>query len=503
MKAYFIGALVGAIIGYITNWLAIKMLFRPHEEKRVWGIKVPFTPGLIPKEKDRIAKSVGETVGEHLLTADVISSALSSNGVKGNLKESVSNKVNELFDKNKSIEEMLKATVGDKYEPISIKFKKKCSLAVLGAIKSESFIESISLKISAKVIDEIKGSPKIIHELVNNKNIRNKIIEFFESYKKSEDFNSGIRNFINNEIKRISSQDKKVNEIMSNNMIEVIESVVYSQKDFIVEELINVLSEGEISNKIKLVINENIPSMVAMFISMDSIYEKVISIVSVHLMKEENKTRICRYIIEFLEKLGEHNVNDILESIPQDKFELITNEVEGLICDRVLNEKNIIECIDKLENYILGIESYHEVLIMFDENYESKINKYILDKISDIINSEELENGIESTLDNTIASLLQTSIKDTVDDKNELLEIIYGIIESRYDDFVKNDASKLIKSINISSLIENQINSFEVSYAEEIILSIAKKELGAITWLGALLGAILGILSPMLANLYM
>ena len=43
--------IVGAIIGYFTNWLAIKMLFRPHYEKKIFGIKIPFTPGLIPKEK--------------------------------------------------------------------------------------------------------------------------------------------------------------------------------------------------------------------------------------------------------------------------------------------------------------------------------------------------------------------------------------------------------------------------------------------------------------------
>ena len=49
MKIYLISALVGAVIGYITNWLAIKMLFKPHNEKRVFGIRIPFTQGIIPK----------------------------------------------------------------------------------------------------------------------------------------------------------------------------------------------------------------------------------------------------------------------------------------------------------------------------------------------------------------------------------------------------------------------------------------------------------------------
>ena len=52
---YIIPILVGGFIGWFTNYLAIKMLFRPYKEIRVFGIKLPFTPGLIPKEKERIA----------------------------------------------------------------------------------------------------------------------------------------------------------------------------------------------------------------------------------------------------------------------------------------------------------------------------------------------------------------------------------------------------------------------------------------------------------------
>ena len=40
--------LVGATIGYFTNFLAIKMLFRPRKEVRIKGVRLPFTPGIIP-----------------------------------------------------------------------------------------------------------------------------------------------------------------------------------------------------------------------------------------------------------------------------------------------------------------------------------------------------------------------------------------------------------------------------------------------------------------------
>ncbi|MET1014977.1 MAG: DUF445 family protein [Paenisporosarcina sp.] len=63
-------ALIGALIGGFTNHLAIKMLFRPHEARYIGKWKVPFTPGLIPKRRDELAKQLGRTVVEHLLTPD-------------------------------------------------------------------------------------------------------------------------------------------------------------------------------------------------------------------------------------------------------------------------------------------------------------------------------------------------------------------------------------------------------------------------------------------------
>lgn len=70
--------IVGAIIGYGTNCLAIRMLFRPHHPVYVFGIKVPFTPGLIPKEQARLAKKMASTVGGRLITPEILAKELLS-----------------------------------------------------------------------------------------------------------------------------------------------------------------------------------------------------------------------------------------------------------------------------------------------------------------------------------------------------------------------------------------------------------------------------------------
>ncbi len=61
------GAVVGGIIGYATNQLAVWMLFHPRAEKKFLGIRIPLTPGLVVKNKDRIADSIGRSVGNDLL----------------------------------------------------------------------------------------------------------------------------------------------------------------------------------------------------------------------------------------------------------------------------------------------------------------------------------------------------------------------------------------------------------------------------------------------------
>ena len=88
--SYLLGPLSGGIIGYITNLLAIKMMFRPHQPRYIFGMKVPFTPGLIPKERGRIAEAVGTSISENLMNKEVLEKNL--------LSEDMLTKIGEGYD---------------------------------------------------------------------------------------------------------------------------------------------------------------------------------------------------------------------------------------------------------------------------------------------------------------------------------------------------------------------------------------------------------------------
>ncbi|MDN5352192.1 MAG: hypothetical protein PWQ12_1112 [Clostridiales bacterium] len=69
MEIIALMAIIGALIGWLTNVIAIKLLFRPIEPFRL-----PLLPfelqGLIPKRKSEIARSIGEVVEEELLSME-------------------------------------------------------------------------------------------------------------------------------------------------------------------------------------------------------------------------------------------------------------------------------------------------------------------------------------------------------------------------------------------------------------------------------------------------
>ena len=85
---------VGAVIGAFTNEVAIRMLFRPYNQKRFLGIKVPFTPGVIPAQRGAIAKNIAETFEKNLLSGEEIHHIMTGEEVRGTIET----KVSEMFE---------------------------------------------------------------------------------------------------------------------------------------------------------------------------------------------------------------------------------------------------------------------------------------------------------------------------------------------------------------------------------------------------------------------
>ncbi|MBP1564985.1 MAG: DUF445 family protein [Oscillospiraceae bacterium] len=99
--------LIGAAIGLVTNGIAIKMLFRPWKAIYIGKFHIPFTPGLIPKEKPRIAKSIANVIGNNLLDNETIQKTLLSDEIKNKIMSAIDNKISALSSEEVTLSEFI------------------------------------------------------------------------------------------------------------------------------------------------------------------------------------------------------------------------------------------------------------------------------------------------------------------------------------------------------------------------------------------------------------
>lgn len=150
---------IGAVIGGVTNSLAIKMLFRPYKPIYIGKWRVPFTPGLIPKRRDELATQLGIMVVDHLITPEGIQKKFMNEDFQGDMTKLAQKELERLLTSDESLEQVLEkigfqngrekiegqidALLEKKYAQLMDKYRDQPIKTIL----SEDLLEKINSKI--------------------------------------------------------------------------------------------------------------------------------------------------------------------------------------------------------------------------------------------------------------------------------------------------------------------------------------------------------------------
>ena len=122
MKQFLIMIIISGAIGWITNWVAIKMLFRPHKEINFGLFKIQ---GLIPKRRAEIGTGIANIIQNELISIkDVI-----SNIDRVEFSKRLNDLIDDVLDKN------LKKKVKEKFPLLQMFFTDKVAKDVGNTIK--------------------------------------------------------------------------------------------------------------------------------------------------------------------------------------------------------------------------------------------------------------------------------------------------------------------------------------------------------------------------------
>jgi len=484
---YIIPVIVGGVIGYITNWIAIKMLFRPHYEKRIFNIPIPFTPGLIPKERNRIAKSIGEAVGEYLLSPEVVVDALFKN--EGSIEKVIIHYINRLKHEERTLEDLISSLNYGEFEGRKEDIKKKLASLIALNFRKDQFKDRL-----IKLIDEyiFIVSRDNIYGIIEGK------IESFLNYlANSDEVKEELSGLLIGKLNKLSQDDRSISEIIPEDIVNSFKDFILQNEENIVKLLKNILDnprvKGQFKNWISDILSHNMNKLIAIFINPETISDKILSLLEEYLNKAERSKEILSFILLMVDKIFEKEISYLLGDFVKDLKEEDMSVVSEIIIKNVLKEDNQYKIIDKLKNKLEGEE----------ENIKSYLLDLIKRELESFLNSKSFYDHILSTVDKAIESILNRSISSLIVDINEddILSIV-NFLKIIIENLIKNQLPNMVKAFNISKIVEDQINSFDVAFTEELILEIANRELKAITWLGGLLGGIIGLLTPILTMLY-
>ena len=194
---------VGGIIGYFTNYIAIKMMFRPRKAIYVGGHKLPFTPGIIPKNQSRVANAVGDAINDQLLTTDA---------VLGNLKDTCNKLITDLssefFVSDTTLNELTEGRLSD--GDFIAQVSRAISHGIIEKIESADLSSAIR-DFGEKTIDPmLEGKPMI--SMLFGSTTKNAIYDKAESMIRdylAEHGEDKLQGFITDYIKDLSKKPLK------------------------------------------------------------------------------------------------------------------------------------------------------------------------------------------------------------------------------------------------------------------------------------------------------
>ena len=349
--------LVGAFIGYLTNRVAIRMLFRPLKEWRILGLRIPMTPGVIPSKRYELADNMGEVVGDHLLTSTEIGKGLREDKFQKHLLGVISERVGSLLSKDlPSVRELVPEKFSSYCDLGTRAIKYQVKELVRRHVRSEGFEQKVRNAIVGKVDRYLE---KEVGQAFGGRE-REAIYGFVES-SINRMFSSAamevwLNEFVQEQVYGVIRQQKSIVDLLPDSLLEFFRETVHDQTPLLMKRLGTMLSDNDVRDGIISGVwggienfIESLGPMGAMaqgFLNREIVDAKVREYldekkedIEKWLSSEEFQEKIAVILTERFDAFCRKPIVDILDTENDEKVEKFCSQLSSQIYRALQNEK--------------------------------------------------------------------------------------------------------------------------------------------------------------------
>ncbi|MEW5813939.1 MAG: DUF445 family protein [Spirochaetota bacterium] len=504
---------LGAIIGYVTNAIAIKMLFRPLTEKRILGIRIPLTPGIIPKRRYELAESIARMVSRELLTAETLQKQIRSPKFQDGIGNSISNVTSSVLSTKLSKIFLLDDihTDPDSYST-DLKLKEIIRNAFDSILPSPGF-KAIIQNIIHRGLDHLFSLPlgSILSKIEDRPSALRRLFEILTSEKIHENILKTIDRYVEKQLQ----QNTRLESILTTDMADIICQAFNTVYPAVFSSFIRWLKKDSTRSQLeqrgralvrdiqdKLNIIQKLIISAAQYektldAQMPAIVDDLIQSLEDAGSSEENKKQIITSVKDGLMAFRDKGFRDLFaESSPDIALEvhniagnLLVRFKAALLREEFIN--TLAGKFESLDDRPLG-ELIHNLLgleVPEIENYIFNLANRYIERFTVNIND-----GFKSVVSSFISAAGDPAIGEFLGLRSVIKKRIDTFLAGKAVALMEEKIPEVMQSLDVYGMVVEKINNLDVRDVERILLIVIEKHLKWINIFGGILGALIGML---------
>lgn len=507
--------------GYAGAWLAVRMLFRPRNPIKLFGITI-FPQGMIPRHRERLATAIGKAVGDELMSQDTILEQLTGNDfLKKKIDGLIRGYADELLAKDLPA---LKQAVPVDAQPILNEavtlMRDRLSRHVRETIKSPDSIAAINSFVERRVDDFLSKRVEHVFDDEAFATFGGMIEKRIAAAATSPKVETNIRDLISARLGSVLASDVPVGRMFTPDAVTLLKEKAAEQIEPAITKLTELAAAERTREQIGTLIKrevhdyyENLPFFKKIFVSRENLLSEVDELVNESLPRRIEETlkgeffadEARSFINETIDRSLEKPLTTLIGTIAEDQLEKLRDQITVSSLELIRDRETVVNLREMVMSSVAQFRphSIDAILQTVYPESEEKLKKLLAGGLTDVLSRDETGAAVSEIIDRQIERAMERPIgrlSDLIphDKVDSIVNALSGAITSAI-------AAKLpdaIADFDVGGVVREKIRNYPPEKLESLILSVAKEHLRTIELFGAGFGLAIGLVQAVQFYIY-
>jgi uncharacterized membrane protein YheB (UPF0754 family) len=508
-----IGIIVVATIhGYGAAWLAIWMLFHPYQSVKLFGITI-WPQGMIPRHREKLAQSIGNAVGNELVSQQTVFDALfETSFFQRKVEEFVGAYTDDLLARDypsfiEALPSQARAPVLDTVSALQYRLAEY----IAEMLKSEETRTAIENFVD-KQVDELLE--RRVGDMVSDRSL-DQVLHFAEDQVHklfaTEGFETKVHEFVSGRLDDLARSNATLAETFTPETIVFIKDRIDQQVPPIVHHLAEIATSQstrkQIGGLIKLEVDqyyEQLSLLKKIFISRERIHREVDELVNKTLPRRVEEylrgpafeQEAEAFLNATIDKVMARPLTELIGQFDSIRFEDLKSQISNRLVEILRSEAlstsvsmQISDAMDRVRPQTLG-----SLMQQLDSNSTTHAKDFLGKSLLSLLERDDTARTINAILSTQIERLLISPIGRLGDhvSRNAMERASSALVE-RITVAARERLPVAIAEFDVGGLVRKKVSDYPLEKLEELVLSVAQHHLKTIELFGAVIGFFIGV----------